>query len=135
MSCALHTWQPLLRKSICWSAHISKPPSCHLLSSFDLNPRCKEQCRACCAELHHAAQVQQEYHALFETSDGDPDAVMRWRNRAMRSVLPPETGAKSANQADINRPHSSSGQECASRCIRLAFTWVCTFHKHTRVLW
>ena len=38
-------------------------------------------------------QVQQEYHMLFETPAADPDAVNRWRNRALRFVLPPDTNA------------------------------------------
>lgn len=39
------------------------------------------------------AQVQQEYHVLFETPAADPDAVTRWRNRALRFVLPPDSNA------------------------------------------
>ena len=40
-----------------------------------------------------AAQVQQEYHMLFETPAADPDAVTRWRNRALRFVLPSDSNA------------------------------------------
>ena len=56
------------------------------------------------------AQVQQEYHALFETPEGDPDAVMRWRNRAMRFVLSAETCATSGKAAVSNKAHPVSGQ-------------------------
>lgn len=40
-----------------------------------------------------AAQVQQEYHMLFETPAADPEAVTRWRNRALRFVLPSDSSA------------------------------------------
>ncbi|KAL0042506.1 hypothetical protein WJX79_001762 [Trebouxia sp. C0005] len=38
-------------------------------------------------------EVQQEYHMLFETSAADPEAVTRWRNRALRFVLPSDSSA------------------------------------------
>ncbi|DBA90260.1 TPA: hypothetical protein ACH3X1_003553 [Trebouxia sp. C0004] len=38
-------------------------------------------------------EVQQEYHMLFETPAADPDAVTRWRNRALRFILPANPNA------------------------------------------
>lgn len=56
-------------------------------------------------------EVQQEYHALFETPAGDPDAVLRWRNRAMRFVLSSETHGTCPTQAGSHTPLSSPGNK------------------------
>ena len=45
-------------------------------------------------------QVQQEYHELFETSNVDPAAVLRWRNRALRFVLNPDASASTQSNTD-----------------------------------
>ena len=91
-----------------------------------------DRARMCFSKLRHAAQVQQEYHALFETSAGDPDAVMRWRNRAMRFVLSSETDPAYAHQADSKR-QSSSGSECVcvhTRCTCISTKQSCTTVTH-----
>ena len=60
----------------------------------------------------HAAQVQQEYQALFETPAGDPDAVLRWRNRAMRFVLSSETDSTCGEPAGSEKQPLSPGKQC-----------------------
>ncbi len=44
-------------------------------------------------------QVQHEYDMLFETAAADPEAVLRWRNRALRFVLPPAGNDATAGQS------------------------------------
>ena len=44
-------------------------------------------------------QVQQEYRDLFETSAADPEALLRWRNRALRFVLPSEQSTPESAKA------------------------------------
>ena len=59
-----------------------------------------------------AAQVQQEYHMLFETPAAEPDAVTRWRNRVLRFVLPPEPNAPEV----VNKP--AAGKESEGEVTR-----------------
>ena len=44
--------------------------------------------------------MQQEYQALFESPAGDPDAVMRWRNRALRFVLASDSDLPACHKLD-----------------------------------
>ena len=60
-----------------------------------------------------ALQVQQEYHDLFETPAGDPEAVMRWRNRALRFVLAPELDGLNAPLPDFGDLDASAGKAAA----------------------
>ncbi len=44
---------------------------------------------------------------LFETPAADPDAVTRWRNRALRFVLPPDSNAPDV----VNEPAAGDQSE------------------------
>ena len=57
--------------------------------------------------------MRQEYHELFETPAGDPDAVMRWRNRALRFVLASDSDLPETCQAGRSKPDHPSGKSCA----------------------
>ena len=59
-------------------------------------------------------QVQQEYHALFEMPAADSDAVMRWRNRALRFVLTPQPDAPGVTDRHPGPKHREG--EGAKQC-------------------
>ena len=52
-------------------------------------------------------QVQAEYRDLFDASATDPEAVLRWRNRALRFVLPPDS--ITPNFAKAGKPDCNQG--------------------------
>ena len=64
-----------------------------------------------------AVQVQQEYHALFEVPAADSDAVMRWRNRALRFVLTPHPDAPEVTDRHAGPKHrEGQGAKPCSVC-------------------
>ncbi len=79
------------------------------------------------------AQVQQEYHMLFQTPAADPDTVTRWRNRALRFVLPPEPNAPDVvnNPAAGNETEGEDVRQCKKRPAACCATLSHTAHTAT----
>ncbi|KAL0049516.1 hypothetical protein WJX82_003996 [Trebouxia sp. C0006] len=64
-------------------------------------------------------EVQQEYHVLFETPAADPDAVNRWRNRALRFALP-----SNSNAPDVVRKPAAGNQSEGFAANKPAEAWL-----------
>lgn len=73
-------------------------------------------------ELYGLMQVQQEYHSLFESNTGDPETVTRWRNRALRFVLPSDSASPDvAEHSAPLRPvsgESSAAKQSIMVCVQ-----------------
>ena len=55
-------------------------------------------------------QVQAEYRDLFETTASDTEALLRWRNRALRFVLTPDSSTSNSGKAGTSSNCSQEGK-------------------------
>ena len=80
--------------------------------TYDLWAHCS--LRAICG----AFQVQQEYDVLFDSNTGDPEAVARWRNRALRFVLPSDGDLPDGtNHPTLSMPVQGVGLPKLQSCV------------------